>query len=98
MAAPRQSWLGGLRVPEQKIGYTQLETVYEFPPITYKLDSSVISTYLEAVENVNHLYEDTNLVPPMAIAASALAALSRCMYLPPGAIHVSQKLVTELYT
>ena len=77
---------------EQKIEYSQLETGYQLPPSTYKLDDSIVSTYLKAVDDTSYPYQDTNLVPPMAIAASAMAALSRCIYLPPGAIHVSQEL------
>ncbi len=77
---------------QQKIEYSQLETDYEFVPSTHKLDASVLSTYLKAVEDTSYLYQDTNLVPPMAIAASAMTALSRGICLPPGAIHVSQEL------
>jgi len=77
---------------QPKIEYSQLETGYEFAPSTHKLGASVLSTYLKAVEDTSSLYQDTNLVPPMAIAASAMAALSRGICLPPGAIHISQEL------
>ena len=76
---------------EQKIEYTQLETGYEFAPSTYKLDAAVLSTYLKAVEDTSYLYQDTGLVPPVAIAAHSMAALSRSICLPPGTIHVSQE-------
>ena len=76
---------------EQKIQYSQLEAGYEFSPSSYKLDASVVSTYLKAVEDTSRLYQDTKLVPPMAIAAYAMAALSKSISLPPGAIHVSQE-------
>jgi len=72
--------------------YNQLETGYEFPPSTYTLGASVLSTYLKAVEDTSYPYQDTNLVPPMAIAAYAMTALSQGIDLPPGAIHVSQEL------
>jgi len=75
----------------QKIEYSQLETGYEFPPSSYRLDSSVIAAYLKAVEETSSLYQDTGLVPPMAIAAYAMAALSEDICLPPGTIHVSQE-------
>ncbi len=78
-------------MPEQKIEYTQLETGYEFAPSTYRLDAVVVSTYLKAVEDTSYPYQDTSLVPPMAIAAYAMAALSRGICLPPGTIHVSQE-------
>lgn len=75
----------------QKIEYSQLETGYEFPASNYKLDHSMVTTYLKAVEDTSSLYSDTKLVPPMAVAAYAMAALLENIYLPPGAIHVSQE-------
>lgn len=78
-------------MPEkQKIEYSQLETGFEFPASSYKLDSSMVSTYLKAVDETSGLYQDTGLVPPMAIAAHAMASLSEGICLPPGTIHVSQ--------
>ena len=52
----------------------------------------MISTYLRAVEETSNLYESTELVPPMAIAAYAMTALSEGFAVPPGTIHVSQEL------
>ena len=75
----------------QKIEYSQLETGHEFTPSSYKLDSSVVAAYLKAVEDTSSLYQDTGVVPPMAIAAYAMAALSDAICLPPGTIHVSQE-------
>jgi len=77
---------------KQKIKYSQLEAGYEFPPSSYKLDTSIVSTYLKAVEDTSRLYQDNELVPPMVVAAYAMAALSQGICLPPGAIHVSQEL------
>jgi len=80
-------------MPEkQKIEYSQLEAGYQFPATSYKLDASTVATYLKAVEDTSCLYQDTKLVPPMAIAAYAMAALSQDISLPPGVIHVSQEL------
>jgi len=80
-------------MPEkQRVDYSQLEVGYQFPPSSYKLDAPMVSTYLKAVEDTSRLYQDTKLVPPMAIAAYAMAALSKSICLPPGAIHVSQEL------
>jgi len=77
---------------EQKVEYSQLEAGYEFPPSSYKLDSSMVAMYLKAVEDTSSLYQDTELVPPMAVAAYAMAALSESISLPSGTIHVSQEL------
>ncbi len=79
-------------MPEkQKIEYSQLEAGYEFLPSSYKLDFSIVATYLKAVGDTSGLYQDTGLVPPMVIAAYAMAALSESICLPPGTIHVSQE-------
>ena len=77
---------------EQKVEYSQLEAGYEFPPSRYKLDYSSVAAYLRAVEDSSSLYQDTELVPPMAIAAYAMAALSESISLPSGTIHASQEL------
>lgn len=76
----------------QKIEYSQLEAGYEFSPSRYKLDYSSVAAYLRAVEDASSLYQDTELVPPMAIAAYAMAALSESISLPSGTIHASQEL------
>ena len=79
-------------MPEEKIEYSRLETGYEFTPSFYQLDASVISNYLEAVEDTSYPYENNKVVPPMAIAASAMAVLSHSICLPAGTIHISQEL------
>ena len=77
---------------EQKIKYSQLEAGYEFPPAHYELDASIVSMYQKAVEDTSPLYQATDLVPPTAVAAHAMAALSQRIHLPPGTIHISQEL------
>ena len=79
-------------MPErQKVEYSQLSTDYEFPPASYRMDSSVVTDYLTAVEEADDLYQDTDVVPPMAVAARAMTALSENLSIPSGAIHVSQE-------
>ena len=77
---------------QPKIEYSQVEAGYEFPPASYKLDSSMVSAYLKAVEESSSLYQTTELVPPLAVAAYAIAAIVSGISLPPGTIHVSQEL------
>ncbi len=77
---------------QQRIEFNQLEPGFELPASSYKLDSSTVAIYLKAVEETSSLYQGTGLVPPMAIAAYAMAALSKSICLPPGTIHVSQEL------
>lgn len=76
----------------QKVEYPQLQPGYEFPSASYELDSSVVATYLKAVEETSQLYHNTELVPPTAVAAYAMATLSESISLPPGSIHVYQEL------
>jgi len=76
----------------RKMEYHQLEVGYEFPPASFQLDSVAVARYLSAVEDSSDLYQGGELVPPMAVAANAMAALSDSISLPPGSIHVSQEL------
>jgi hypothetical protein len=75
----------------EKIDLEKLITGFGFPPATFKLDTGKISAYVRAVEDITRIYEDSNSVPPMAVAALAMAAMGRQMELPPGSIHVSQE-------
>ncbi|MBI2850840.1 MAG: MaoC family dehydratase N-terminal domain-containing protein [Chloroflexi bacterium] len=72
--------------------YSELEAGYEFPPGNYKLDAARVSLFLGAVGDASYPYLDNRLVPPMAVAALAMAALSNTVSLPAGAVHVSQEL------
>ena len=72
------------------ITYDELVLGYEFPPASYELNSSVISKYLEATGEQDSLTME--FVPPLAIAAYTIAAMSGLFLLPPGVIHASQDL------
>lgn len=75
-----------------RIDYRELAAGYEFPPTSYRVDSSMVGAYIEAVEDDSDLYRDSDLVPPMALAAHALAALSGTVSFPDGSVHVSQSV------
>ena len=77
---------------QPKLEYSQIEVGYEFRHTRYKLETSMVSTYLKAVEETSRLYQTTELVPPMAVAAYAMTALAEAISLPPGTIHVSQEV------
>jgi acyl dehydratase len=72
--------------------YNELTTGYEFAPKQFRLDKAMVAAYLKAVEGDTHVYEELEIVPPMAIAALAMTALSEGITFPSGAIHVSQEL------
>ena len=67
--------------------YEELTPGYEFPPASYELSISLISKYLKAVDS-----RSDGFVPPLAIAAYAMTAVSKSLILPPGSIHASQEL------
>jgi acyl dehydratase len=77
---------------DKRIEYSELATGYEFAPKQFKLDKEMVTAYLKAVEGDSHIYEEREVVPPMAIAALAMTALSEGISLPWGAVHVSQEL------
>lgn len=66
-----------------------LEVGYEFPIVSYVLTQSTIAKYREAVEARS---ATANFIPPLAIAAYAMRAMSQSFPLPPGAIHAAQEL------
>ena len=76
----------------RRVEYSQLAPGFELPPSSYKLDFAMVATYLKAIEETSDLYQGTTLVPPMAIAAYAMTALSERISIPPGTIHVSQEI------
>ena len=77
---------------QPKIEYDKLTTGYEFAPASFKLDREMVTAYLKATEDKTGLYKESRIIPPMAIAALAMAALLTGLSLPPGTIHVSQEL------
>ncbi len=74
----------------ERIEYSQLNQGYEFPRTVYRIDSTMVADYLGVIGETNTVYRDTGLVPPMAVAALAMAQLSGNLSFPAGAIHVSQ--------
>jgi hypothetical protein len=79
------------RKQSSPLSFKQLPVGFEFPPISYELTEPVIGKYLEAVgEEIDLL--TSGIVPPLAIAACAMTALSQSFTVPPGSIHASQEL------
>jgi len=76
-------------MPVKTISYGELIPGYEFPPATYELSASLVSKYLKAVDSAGD-----GFVPPLAITACAIAAMTGSFSLPSGTIviHASQEL------
>lgn len=79
------------RKQSSPLSFKQLPVGFEFPPISYELSEPVIGKYLEAVGEETDLLT-SGIVPPLAIAACAMTALSQSFTVPPGSIHASQEL------
>jgi len=73
------------------ISFDQLAVGYEFPLTSYELSKSVIGKYLEAVGGQQD-FLTSGIIPPLAIAAYAMTALSQSFSVPKGAIHAAQEL------
>jgi hypothetical protein len=58
----------------------------------WPLPAQSVREYLQAVGDASPIYEEKGVVPPTAVAASAIGALLRKLSLPPGALHTSQEL------
>jgi acyl dehydratase len=76
-------------MPDKPVTYEELTPGYKFPPATYELSAPFVSKYLNAVDGT-----DTGSVPPLAMTACAIAAMTKSVPLPRGAIaiHASQEL------
>jgi len=71
------------------VSFEQLPVGYEFPLSSYELSRSVVSKYLEAVGGQQD-FLTLGIIPPLAVAACAITALSQSFSVPPGSIHASQ--------
>ena len=76
---------------EKKIKYEQLASGFQFTPVNFTIDHETVSQYLAATGDNNPVYKGI-IVPPMAIAARALAAMAEKFDLLPGTVHVTQEV------
>lgn len=65
--------------------YDDVSPGYEFPPVDYVLDAEAVGIYVGAVGAAPRSH-----VPPLAVAARAIASLGNLMEMPAGTIHASQ--------
>ena len=68
------------------VGYDELSAGHEFPAIEFVLDAGSIAAYGEAVGAAPRGH-----VPPLAVAARAIASLGGLVALPAGTIHAAQE-------
>lgn len=68
------------------VAYDELTNGHEFPPVNYVLDADTVAAYAEAVGSAKRRH-----VPPLAVAARAIASLGGLVELPAGTIHASQE-------
>jgi acyl dehydratase len=73
------------------MNYYDLPLNYEFPSSSFTLDQDVVSKYLAATRDTHTLFAREGYVPPMAVGALAVSALSKEVSFPPGTVHVSQE-------
>ncbi|MFC2045150.1 MaoC family dehydratase N-terminal domain-containing protein [Chloroflexota bacterium] len=78
---------GNINLP---ITYDKLTVGYEFPRANYEMSLPVVSKYLEGVGIKSS--QSVDFVPPLALAARTIAAMSESLVLPAGVIHASQDL------
>jgi acyl dehydratase len=76
---------------EPKVKYKELTTGFEFTPSTFQMDADTVTAYKKATEDNNPVYAG-KIVPAMAVAAIAMAAMADKFEVLPGTIHVSQQL------
>ena len=75
----------------KKIDIGDLIKGFQFPPVIFSIDTGQVAAYMAAVEDRNIIYVENGYVPPMTVAALAMAAMGEQMSLPAGSIHVSQE-------
>lgn len=84
MLCPHWPWrTGGVQLP---VTYDELSAGHEFPPVSYRLEPATVAAYVEAVGSVPRDH-----VPPLAVAARAIASLGQLIALQAGTIHAAQE-------
>lgn len=70
--------------------FTELPVGFEFPKASYELTEDAVSKYLAAVEEGPD-FMASGVIPPLALGAFAMTAMSQTFTVPPGSIHASQE-------
>jgi acyl dehydratase len=72
--------------------YYELTVGFEFPSQSFLMERALIDDYIKATDEDNEIFRKESLVPPMAVAAYAMASLINVITMPSGTLHVSQEL------
>jgi hypothetical protein len=64
----------------------------EISGTSFLLDPAMVRIYTSAVEESSPVYQDTELVPPTAIAALGVRTILKELGLPPGTLHAAQEM------
>lgn len=76
----------------EHIDIKELVLGFEFPPADIRISKATADAYLGATEGDGGMFEASGTVPPMAVAALAMAEMGKAMALPAGTVHVSQEV------
>ena len=76
----------------EHIDIKELVLGFEFPPADIRISKATAEAYLGATGGDGEMFEASGTVPPMAIAALAMAEMGKAMALPAGTVHVSQEV------
>ena len=72
--------------------YASMEPGYVISSARYTFSPKDVEAYLAATEDVGDLFGENGIVPPMAVAALPMGAISDSISFPDGAVHVSQQM------
>jgi hypothetical protein len=72
--------------------YHEIAAGYRYPVSSFKPEAATVSDYLRATGDSHPFFTNLQQVPPLLVAAGALAELARGMHSPAGTVHTAQEL------
>lgn len=80
-------------MPDNKsVDYANIEPGYVISSAGYTFSAKDVEAYLAATGDDGSLTHDAYTIPPMAVAALSMGAISEDISFPDGAVHVSQQM------
>ncbi len=74
------------------VDYANIEPGHVISSASYTFSAKDVEAYLAATADDGALTRDAYTIPPMAVAALAMGAISEDISFPDGAVHVSQQM------